>query len=254
MQNEEEAEQVAGMVVEVVEVMGEVWCGGGGGQQRACMKKSGCSRVALMKFLPKCANCRMRSATSPLSAAMPTLARSIARCSGGDSFQESFCGGGATAAAGRAVASCGSSLMAVCEASMQYMNIETTVIASTGVCSALSPPRPFSKMTTVNDLSNHLLRPEPHRQTCAHSSLVCGAPVSKAMQKSADSTSSSDLALVGSPSSVARVSAHSSRGSEVSTETGGWSESSSSGRSASARPWSSWACSCSRLSGAPDEV
>ena len=73
MQNEEEAEQVAGMVVEVVEVMGEVWCGGGGGQQRACMKKSGCSRVALMKFLPKCANCRMRSATSPLSAAMPTL-------------------------------------------------------------------------------------------------------------------------------------------------------------------------------------
>ena len=63
-----------------------------------------------------------------------------------------------------------------------------TVIASTGVCSALRPPRPFSKMTTVNDLSNHLLRP-PQRMDCAHSSLVAGAPLSKDTQKSALSTS-----------------------------------------------------------------
>ena len=65
---------------------------------------------------------------------------------------------------------------------------ETTVIASTGVCSALMPPRPFSNMTTVNDLSNHLLRP-PQRMDCAHSSLVAGAPLSKDTQKSALSTS-----------------------------------------------------------------
>eukprot|EP00962_Isochrysis_galbana_P000328 scaffold95_cov109-Isochrysis_galbana.AAC.3 len=101
--------------------------------------------------------------------------------------------------------------------------LKTCWARRTGVCSAWRPPRPFSKLTTVKDLSNHRLRPPPTPLSArsAASSFVAGDRSSSATQKRASSTAFSEAALTCESSRRARSDAHASRSSEVNSDSGG---------------------------------
>mmetsp|Transcript_16417 Transcript_16417/g.49999 ORF Transcript_16417/g.49999 Transcript_16417/m.49999 type:complete len:293 (-) Transcript_16417:331-1209(-) len=188
---------------------------------------------------------------------MEAEARSRTLWSRGDTSQDSLTGGSHfTLSGGSCALKCFN-----CEAatfltrSRACMNIETIVIASTGVCSALSPPRPFSKQITVKDLSNQRLRPSiPFNAMFAASSFVFGDLSSSATQKSASSTIFSDAALVLEASNCVCSAAHSSRFRDVSSEMGGSSTSSRMFTASRFKTAAICAWSSPRLSGSPERL
>ena len=72
---------------------------------------------------------------------------------------------------------------------------ETIVMASTGVCSALMPTRPFSKTSMVTDLSNQRLRQLPPWHSRATSCFDSGLARSIDRQQIALSTSANEAAV-----------------------------------------------------------
>mmetsp|Transcript_42709 Transcript_42709/g.91165 ORF Transcript_42709/g.91165 Transcript_42709/m.91165 type:complete len:200 (+) Transcript_42709:647-1246(+) len=156
--------------------------------------------------------------SSPISA----LACSMARRRGGSMRHSSLRGGVAPPRRGPGSASTADRYWPACSpmALSDWKKRETIVIASTGVCSAFSPTRPFSKTMEVNDLSYQMSRPSPSSEAAPTSCLPTGDAVSSFRQKSASSTTRSEAMFVESSRNLARSAAHLSRFIEVSTLTG----------------------------------